>query len=134
MKATCLHSGLSAPDHARTAVEACVFEQCDARIQSSVYAPRVVETLTQLGTKAGQLGPSTIVGSAAFNYFLIPGICTAILPPGNYYRLCVCVCTRVCVYVCVCLPASARQRLLVFSSFFLGDRRAHLCALLISFI
>ena len=28
---------------------------------------RIVETLTQLGSKGGQLGASTIVGSAAYN-------------------------------------------------------------------
>jgi len=34
----------------------------------------VIETVTTLGSKPGELGPSTIVGSAAFNFLVISGI------------------------------------------------------------
>ena len=34
----------------------------------------VIETLQTLGSKPGELGPSTIVGSAAFNFLVISGI------------------------------------------------------------
>ena len=34
----------------------------------------VIETVQTLGDKPGELGPSTIVGSAAFNFLLISGI------------------------------------------------------------
>ena len=34
----------------------------------------VIETVSTLGQKAGELGPSTIVGSAAFNFLVISGI------------------------------------------------------------
>lgn len=34
----------------------------------------VIETVQTLGSKPGELGPSTIVGSAAFNFLLISGI------------------------------------------------------------
>ena len=33
-----------------------------------------IETITTLGEKPGELGPSTIVGSAAFNFLIISGI------------------------------------------------------------
>lgn len=34
----------------------------------------VIETVSALGSKPGELGPSTIVGSAAFNFLVISGI------------------------------------------------------------
>ena len=35
----------------------------------------VLETVGSLGEKAGELGPSTIVGSAAFNLLFISAVC-----------------------------------------------------------
>jgi solute carrier family 8 (sodium/calcium exchanger) len=35
----------------------------------------VIETVTTLGKEPGELGPSTIVGSAAFNLLVISGLC-----------------------------------------------------------
>jgi Ca2+/Na+ antiporter len=35
----------------------------------------VVETMGKLGKPAGELGPSTIVGSAAFNLLFISAVC-----------------------------------------------------------
>eukprot|EP00494_Astrolonche_serrata_P027234 UN27497 len=40
----------------------------------------VIETVTTLGEEAGELGPSTIVGSAAFNLFMICSICAYSVP------------------------------------------------------
>ena len=37
----------------------------------------VIETVTTLGSEPGQLGPSTIVGSAAFNLLVITGVSIA---------------------------------------------------------
>ena len=37
----------------------------------------VLEALKDLGSPAGDLGPSTIVGSAAFNLLVISGVCIA---------------------------------------------------------
>ena len=34
----------------------------------------VLETVQTLGSKPGELGPSTIVGSAAFNFLVISGV------------------------------------------------------------
>ena len=34
----------------------------------------VIETVQTLGSKPGELGPSTIVGSASFNFLIISGI------------------------------------------------------------
>ena len=34
----------------------------------------VIETTQNLGSKPGELGPSTIVGSAAFNFLIISGL------------------------------------------------------------
>lgn len=34
----------------------------------------VIETVQKLGMKSGELGPSTIVGSAAFNLLVISGV------------------------------------------------------------
>ncbi|GFS50082.1 hypothetical protein NPIL_453091, partial [Nephila pilipes] len=37
--------------------------------------------------KAGDLGPGTIVGSAAFNLLVICGVCIIALPPGETRRI-----------------------------------------------
>ncbi|RCN25297.1 hypothetical protein ANCCAN_28992, partial [Ancylostoma caninum] len=37
--------------------------------------------------EAGELGPSTIVGSAAFNLFIIIAICIFVIPPGEIRRV-----------------------------------------------
>jgi len=37
----------------------------------------IIETVSNLGSEPGELGPSTIVGSAAFNLFVISGISIA---------------------------------------------------------
>lgn len=37
--------------------------------------------------KAGQLGPGTIVGSAAFNMFVIIGICVWVIPNGQSRKI-----------------------------------------------
>ena len=42
----------------------------------------VIEVLTG-GFNAGELGPSTIVGSAAFNLMVITAVCVVALPPGE---------------------------------------------------
>lgn len=47
----------------------------------------VVEAIIQLNGPAGQLGPSTIVGSAAFNFFTITAVCQASLPVGKTLTL-----------------------------------------------
>jgi Ca2+/Na+ antiporter len=49
----------------------------------------VVESILRLGKPAGELGPSTIVGSAAFNLMMIMAVCTVSLPTGNK-RQCTC--------------------------------------------
>ncbi|VDM70869.1 unnamed protein product, partial [Strongylus vulgaris] len=36
--------------------------------------------------EAGDLGPNTIVGSAAFNLFMIIAICVLVIPPGEIRR------------------------------------------------
>ncbi|KAJ6649303.1 Sodium/calcium exchanger 3 [Pseudolycoriella hygida] len=37
--------------------------------------------------KAGDLGPGTIVGSAAFNLFIIIGVCISVVPNGEYRKI-----------------------------------------------
>jgi solute carrier family 8 (sodium/calcium exchanger) len=44
----------------------------------------VVESILRLGRPAGELGPSTIVGSAAYNLLMIAAVCTASLPVGEH--------------------------------------------------
>ena len=39
------------------------------------------------GFKAGELGPGTIVGSAAFNLFCITGLCVAVIPKDETRRI-----------------------------------------------
>ena len=42
-----------------------------------------VETLLTLGEEAGELGPSTIVGSASYNICIIVAICTISINNGQ---------------------------------------------------
>jgi len=46
----------------------------------------VIETVTTLGSKPGELGPSTIVGSASFNFLMISGISIYAVSPDNDNR------------------------------------------------
>lgn len=46
----------------------------------------VIETVTTLGKKPGELGPSTIVGSAAFNFLVISGISIYAVSEANDER------------------------------------------------
>ncbi|XP_028994657.1 sodium/calcium exchanger 3 isoform X2 [Betta splendens] len=39
------------------------------------------------GFKSGELGPSTIVGSAAFNMFVIIGLCVSVIPQGEVRKV-----------------------------------------------
>ena len=39
------------------------------------------------GFVAGELGPGTIVGSAAFNLFCITGLCVAVIPKGEVRKI-----------------------------------------------
>lgn len=43
----------------------------------------VIETVTNLGSEPGELGPATIVGSAAFNLMVISGVSIACIPTGT---------------------------------------------------
>lgn len=47
----------------------------------------VVESILRLGRPAGELGPSTIVGSAAYNLLMIAAVCTLALPIGTIKRI-----------------------------------------------
>lgn len=47
----------------------------------------VIETLMTLGSTPGELGPSTIVGSAAFNLLVISGISIAAVPSGEVKKI-----------------------------------------------
>ncbi|XP_062596962.1 sodium/calcium exchanger 3-like isoform X1 [Saccostrea cucullata] len=50
-------------------------------------APEILLSVIEIcinGFKAGALGPSTIVGSAAFNLFIITAICVYCIPNGEY--------------------------------------------------
>ncbi|KAB7505656.1 Sodium/calcium exchanger 3 [Armadillidium nasatum] len=49
-------------------------------------APEILLSVIEMFAKnfeAGDLGPGTIVGSAAFNLFVIIGICVDVIPPGE---------------------------------------------------
>ena len=46
----------------------------------------VIETVSTLGAKPGELGPSTIVGSAAFNFLIISGVSIYSVSPANDNR------------------------------------------------
>lgn len=53
-------------------------------------APEILLSIIEIcgrGFKAGQLGPSTIVGSAAFNLFVITAICVYVIPAGETRRI-----------------------------------------------
>ena len=45
-----------------------------------------IETIQTLGQKPGELGPSTIVGSAAFNFLIISGISILAVNESNDNR------------------------------------------------
>uniref|UniRef100_A0A7S0WQC5 Calx-beta domain-containing protein n=1 Tax=Chlamydomonas leiostraca TaxID=1034604 RepID=A0A7S0WQC5_9CHLO len=46
-----------------------------------------VETVMSLGSVPGELGPSCIVGSAAYNFFVISAVCTLSLKNGEFKRI-----------------------------------------------
>ena len=53
-------------------------------------APEILLSVIEvigLGFQAGELGPSTIVGSAAFNLFMITAVCVVVLPAGEVRRI-----------------------------------------------
>ncbi|XP_042201340.1 sodium/calcium exchanger 3-like isoform X2 [Callorhinchus milii] len=53
-------------------------------------APEILLSVIEVvghGFKAGQLGPGTIVGSAAFNMFVIIAVCVYIIPDGEVRRI-----------------------------------------------
>jgi len=53
-------------------------------------APEILLSVIEIigrGFKAGELGPSTIVGSAAFNLFMITAVCVSVLPEGEVRRI-----------------------------------------------
>ncbi|XP_071974506.1 sodium/calcium exchanger 1-like isoform X2 [Engystomops pustulosus] len=53
-------------------------------------APEILLSIIEVvgrGFEAGDLGPSTIVGSAAFNMLVIIGICVAVVPDGESRRI-----------------------------------------------
>jgi len=53
-------------------------------------APEILLSVIEIigrGFKAGELGPSTIVGSAAFNLFMITAVCVSVLPEGETRRI-----------------------------------------------
>ncbi|XP_059208940.1 sodium/calcium exchanger 3 [Centropristis striata] len=53
-------------------------------------APEIMLTVIEIcghGFKSGELGPSTIVGSAAFNMFVIIGLCVSVIPQGEVRKV-----------------------------------------------
>ncbi|XP_060744250.1 sodium/calcium exchanger 2-like isoform X2 [Tachysurus vachellii] len=53
-------------------------------------APEILLSVIEVcghGFQSGQLGPSTIVGSAAFNMFVIIGICVWVIPNGEVRKI-----------------------------------------------
>nr|BAL41681.1 Na+/Ca2+ exchanger [Takifugu obscurus] len=53
-------------------------------------APEILLSVIEVcghGFNAGELGPGTIVGSAAFNMFVIIGLCVLIIPEGEHRRI-----------------------------------------------
>ncbi|XP_029938002.1 sodium/calcium exchanger 3 isoform X2 [Myripristis murdjan] len=53
-------------------------------------APEILLSLIEVcghEFKAGELGPSTIVGSAAFNMFVIIGLCVSVIPQGEVRKV-----------------------------------------------
>eukprot|EP01052_Picozoa_sp_SAG31_P031672 SAG31_NODE_3381_length_4338_cov_90.056617_1_plen_857_part_00 len=47
----------------------------------------LLDTIQTLGAKPGELGGSTIVGSAAFNLFVISAVCVTALPDGEIKKI-----------------------------------------------
>ncbi|PNW76872.1 hypothetical protein CHLRE_11g479600v5 [Chlamydomonas reinhardtii] len=47
----------------------------------------LVEALLTLGKPAGELGPSCIAGSAAYNFLMISAVCTTALPDGQFKKI-----------------------------------------------
>ena len=47
----------------------------------------VLDTINTLGETPGEMGPSTIVGSAAFNLFVISGVVVCALPDGEVKKI-----------------------------------------------
>ena len=47
----------------------------------------IIETVTTLGKEPGRLGPSTIVGSAAFNFLVISGVSIAAVESPHYKKV-----------------------------------------------
>ncbi|XP_037342228.2 sodium/calcium exchanger 3 isoform X1 [Pungitius pungitius] len=53
-------------------------------------APEILLSLIEVcghGFKSGELGPATIVGSAAFNMFVIIGLCVSVIPQGEVRKI-----------------------------------------------
>ena len=53
-------------------------------------APEILLSVIEIigrNFKAGELGPSTIVGSAAFNLFMITAVCTSVIPDDEVRRI-----------------------------------------------
>merc|ERR1712142_292316 len=53
-------------------------------------APEILLSVIEIigrGFVAGEVGPSTIVGSAAFNLFMITAVCVSVLPDGEIRRI-----------------------------------------------
>ena len=53
-------------------------------------APEILLSVIEIigrNFQAGELGPSTIVGSAAFNLFMITSVCTSVIPDGEVRRI-----------------------------------------------
>jgi len=53
-------------------------------------APEILLSIIEIyakGYKAGELGPGTIVGSAAFNLFMIIGLCVYVIPDGEVRKI-----------------------------------------------
>lgn len=53
-------------------------------------APEILLSVVEVcghGFNAGELGPNTIVGSAAFNMFVIIGLCVSVVPEGQTRRV-----------------------------------------------
>ncbi|XP_077394596.1 sodium/calcium exchanger 3 isoform X2 [Festucalex cinctus] len=61
--------------------------------------------------KAGELGPATIVGSAAFNMFVIVGLCVSVIPQGEVWEGLL---TLAFFPICVLLAWVADRRLLFY--------------------
>ncbi|XP_048104212.1 sodium/calcium exchanger 1a isoform X5 [Alosa alosa] len=53
-------------------------------------APEIMLSVVEVcghGFDAGELGPNTIVGSAAFNMFVIIGLCVSVIPDGDHRKV-----------------------------------------------